>query len=70
MLCRESPGGYYISILARIVRKIEPLEEEWSENVPPITALVFNTDGSVSKWTRDMLIGDGAQPTLRNAAYP
>ena len=34
MLCRESPGSYYISILEYIVRKIKQFEEEWNETYP------------------------------------
>lgn len=49
VLCRESPGSYYITLLAHIVKKIKGLEEEWGETIPPITALVFNTDGRASK---------------------
>ena len=44
VLCRESPGNYYITILDHIFRKLQELEETWSETIPPITALVFNTD--------------------------
>ena len=49
VLCRESQGTYYISILDYIFRKINTLAEEWGEEIPPITALVFNQDGSASK---------------------
>ncbi|RKU10884.1 hypothetical protein C6503_19560 [Candidatus Poribacteria bacterium] len=69
VLCRESAGSYYITILEHIVRKIEVLEEKWSESIPPITALVFNTDGRASQWTCEILTGDGAvQPTAKQVA--
>ena len=69
VLCRESPGSYYITILDHIFRKIEALEEEWSETIPPITALVFNTDGRASQWTCEILTGDGEmQPTAKQVA--
>ena len=69
VLSRESQGTYYISILAYIVNKIEQLEEEWGESIPPITALVFNRDGSASKWTCETLSGDGdVQPAARQIA--
>ena len=42
VLCRESQGTYYISILAYIVNGIDRLSEEWGEEIPPITVLVFN----------------------------
>ena len=69
VLSRKSQGSYYITILAHIVKKIEQLEEEWGEPIPPITALVFNSDGSASKWTCETLAGDGdVQPTARQIA--
>ena len=69
VLCRESPGTYYITILDYIFKKIEQLEEEWSEDIPPITILVFNQDGSASQWACETLTGDGAvQPTLQQMA--
>lgn len=69
VLSRESQGTYYILILDHIVRKINQLEAEWDETIPPITALVFNTDGSAPKWTREILTGDGeTQPTLKQIA--
>lgn len=69
VLCRESPGSYYITILEHIVRKIEVLEEAWDETIPPITALVFNTDGRASQWTCEILTGDGeTQPTAKQVA--
>ena len=69
VLSRESQGSYYITILAHIVKKIEQLEEEWGERIPPITALVFNSDGSASKWTCETLAGDGSvQPTAKQIA--
>lgn len=69
VLCRESAGSYYITILEHIVRKIGVLEEEWDESIPPITVLVFNTDGYASKWTCEVLTGDGdVQPTAKQVA--
>ena len=69
VLCRESPGSYYITILDDLVKKIERLEEAWGETIPPITALVFNTDGHASKWTCKVLTGDGeTQPTAKQIA--
>lgn len=69
VLCRESAGSYYITILEHIVRKIEVLKEEWDESIPPITALVFNTDGHASKWSCKILTGDGeTQPTAKQVA--
>ena len=52
-----------------IVKKIKVLEEEWSESIPPITTLVFNTDGRASQWTCEILTGDGeTQPTAKQVA--
>ena len=69
VLCRKSTGSYYISILAHIVKGIERLEEEWGEQIPPITALVFNQDGSAGKWVCEQLTGDGdVQPNLQQIA--
>ena len=69
VLCRESQGTYYISILAYIVNGIDRLSEEWGEEIPPITALVFNQDGSAGKWVCEQLTGDGeVQPTLQQIA--
>ena len=69
VLCRESGGSYYITILEHIVRKIEVLGEKWGEVIPPITALVFNTDGRAPKWTCEVLTGDGdVQPTAKQVA--
>ena len=69
VLCRESAGSYYITILEHIVRKIEVLEGEWGETIPPITALVFNTDGRAPKWTCEILTGDGeTQSTAKQVA--
>ena len=69
VLCRESQGTYYISILDYIFRKINTLAEEWGEEIPPITALVFNQDGSASKWICEYLTGDAeVQPTLQQIA--
>lgn len=69
VLCRESPGTYYTTLLEHIVRKIKVLEEEWGENIPPITALVFNTDGRAPKWSCEVLTGDGGvQPTAKQVA--
>lgn len=69
VLCRESVGTYYITILDDIVKKIGSLEEAWGETIPPITALVFNTDGRASKWTCEILTGDGdVQPTAYQVA--
>ena len=69
VLCRESPGSYYITILDHIFRKLQGLEEEWGESIPPITALVFNTDGRAPKWTCEVLTGDGeTQPTAKQIA--
>ena len=34
VLCRESQGTYYISILAYIVNGIDRLSEEWGEEIP------------------------------------
>ena len=69
VLCRESVGTYYITILDDIVKKIERLEEAWGESIPPITALVFNTDGRASKWSCEVLTGDGdIQPTAKQVA--
>lgn len=69
VLARESQGSYYITILAHIVKKIEQLEEEWGEPIPPITALVFNSDGTASKWTCETLAGHGdVQPTAKQVA--
>ena len=69
VLCRESPGSYYIQILAHLVKEIGRLEREWGESIPPITALVFNTNGTAPKWTREVLTGDSEkQPTLQQIA--
>lgn len=66
VLCREGPGTYYITILAHIVKKIAVLEDEWGESIPPITALVFNSDGNASKWACQEFTGSGEnQPTLQ-----
>ena len=69
VLCRESPGSYYIKILAYLVKEIDRLEREWGESIPPITALVFNTNGTAPKWAREVLTGDSeTQPTLQQIA--
>ena len=69
VLCRESAGSYYITFLEHIVRKFKGLEEAWDETIPPITALVFNTDGRVSQWTCEVLTGNGdVQPTAKQIA--
>ena len=69
VLCRETAGSYYIVILDYIVKKIEQLGEEWGEDIPPITALVFNQDGSAGKWVCEELTGDSTvQPTLQQIA--
>ena len=69
VLCRESPGSYYITILDHIFRKLQGLEETWGESIPSITALVFNTDGRAPKWTCEILTGDGeTQPTAKQIA--
>ena len=69
VLCCESPGSYYIRILAHLVKEIKRLEREWGESIPPITALVFNTNGTAPKWAREVLTGDGeTQPTLQQIA--
>ena len=69
VLCRDSPGSYYITILDHIFRKIEVLEEAWGESIPPITALVFNTDGRAPKWSCEVLTGDSdVQPTAKQIA--
>lgn len=69
VLCRESPGSYYIKILAYLVKEIRRLEREWDESIPPITALVFNTNGTAPKWAREVLTGDSEkQPTLQQIA--
>ena len=69
VLCRESPGSYYITILDYIFKKLQGLEEAWGEIIPPITALVFNTDGRAPKWTCEVLTGDGeTQPTAKQIA--
>ena len=69
VLCRESQGTYYITILDYIVKKINLLEKKWQESIPPITALVFNTDGSAAKWVCEILTVDGeTQPTLQQIA--
>ena len=45
------------------------LEEAWGESIPPITALVFNTDGRAPKWSCEVLTGDGdVQPTAKQVA--
>ena len=47
-----------------IVKKIEKLEEEWGEDIPPITALVFKKGDSASKWACERLTGNPKkQPT-------
>ena len=69
VLGRESPGSYYIQILAYLVKKIERLKREWGESIPPITALVFNTNGTAPKWAREILTGNSeTQPTLQQIA--
>lgn len=69
VLARESQGSYYITILAYIFKKIEQLEEEWREPIPLITALVFNSDGTASKWTCKTLAGhENVQPTAKQIA--
>ena len=69
ILRHESPVSYYIRILAYLVKEINRLEREWGESIPPITALVFNTNGTAPKWTREVLTGDSeTQPTLQQIA--
>ena len=69
VLCRDTPGSYYIVLLAHIVKKIEALEKEWGESIPRITALVFDKYGKATKWTREQLSEDGeSQPTLQQIA--
>ena len=69
LLCRKSPGSYYIQILAYLVKEIERLKREWDESIPPITALVFNTNGTAPKWAREVLTGESEkQPTLQQIA--
>ena len=69
VLCRESPGSYYIQILAYLVKEIDRLEREWGESIPPITALVFNANGSAPKWAREVVTGNSeTQPTLQQIA--
>ena len=69
VLCRESTGHYYRHILAHICDKMRELEEEWGESIPRITALVFNTNGSASKWPCEFLTGSrDIQPTLKQIA--
>lgn len=70
VLCRESPGSsYYIRILTHLVKEIDRLEREWGESIPPITALVFNTNGTAPRWTREVLTGNSeTQPTLQQIA--
>ena len=69
VLCRESVGTYYITILDYIFKKLQGLEEAWGEIIPPITALVFNTDGRAPKWTCKVLTGNGeTQPTAKQIA--
>ena len=55
---REAPESYYITLLDYIVQKIRQLEAEWGEKIPPITALVFNQDGSASTWACAQITGD------------
>ena len=69
VLCQEDPGTYYITILAYIFKKIAVLEDEWGESIPPITALVFNSDGNASKWACQEFTGSSEnQPTLQQIA--
>ena len=69
VLCRESPGSYYIKILAHIVKKIKELEEEWDESIPRINALVFKTDGTATTRYCEVLTGDrNVQPTPKQVA--
>ena len=69
LLCLDYYGNYYEKMLSYIIRKMERLEEEWGENIPPITALVFKTDGTATKWVCETLTGYGQiQPTAKQIA--
>ena len=55
--------------MEHIVRKIAELEEKWGESIPPITALVFKTDGTATKWVCETLTGNGqTQPIAKQIA--
>ena len=57
-------GFWYKNLLAYIVDGIENLKEEWNESIPPITALVFNSQGYSSEWVCELLTGNPQiQPT-------
>ena len=66
LLCLDYYGNYYGNLLERIVRKIAELEKEWGESIPPITALVFKTDGTATEWVCETLTSDSTtQPTAK-----
>ena len=69
LLCLDYGGNYYTVLLTHIVKKIAELEEEWGESIPPITALVFNTDGTATESACETLTGDSTvQPTAKQIA--
>ena len=64
MLGISHNGRWYGKLLGYIVKGIEDLEKEWNENIPPITALVFDNRENSSKWVCKRLTGNSeTQPT-------
>ena len=69
LLCLDYYGNYYTTLLDRIFKTIETLKEEWGESIPPITALVFKTDGTATEWVCEILTGSTeTQPTAKQIA--
>jgi len=57
-------GNWYRDLLEYIVNGIQNLKKEWSESIPPITALVFKRNGKLSEWVCELLTGNPQeQPT-------
>ena len=57
-------GNWYAVFLEYIVVGIKKLKKEWGEDIPPITALVFKTDGTATEWVCEILTGNPEkQPT-------
>ena len=64
MLGISHDGRWYGNLLAYIVKGIENLKKEWNENIPPITALVFDNHENSSEWACERLTGNReTQPT-------
>ena len=57
-------GNWYAVFLAYIVDGIKNLKEEWGEDIPPITALVFKNGERSTEWSCQCLTGNPEkQPT-------